>query len=306
MNWVERLRSYQKEFERDQASRTSLEGVLLRLEQFAEENMARQYGPGRSAEPVEDLGLLGNPEDRWGITVIEGGAEMDEYPKAALLSLLSSILYFDAVARRRETLDGYRAFPNMQIFFEEANKVLTGVSGGAASDQNAGEGGNPVSHLFQTMWRDGRKYGIFLHLMAQTVSELPSGILSSCANLFVFQTKDPKDRDMILPHLGRSEKGLVNTEYKRYLARIPRTYAIAKLGYSEDVMTGTGAGSPDDVDVMNRPIKKSFRNWGEFPAPYCRRNPPFVETKFQKGKTCKPRNVPPSPPLCWPSSSVCW
>ena len=235
VNWVDRLRSYQKEFERDQSSRTSLEGVLLRLEQFAEETMARQYGPGSSAEPVEDLGLLGSPADRWGVTVIEGGAEMDEYPKAALLSLLSSILYFDAVARRREALDGNRAFPKMQIFFEEANKVLTGVSGGAASDQNAGEGGNPVSHIFQTMWRDGRKYGVYLHLMAQTVSELPSGILSSCANLFVFQTKDPKDRDMILPHLGRSEKGLVNTEYKRYLARIPRTYAIAKLGYSADV-----------------------------------------------------------------------
>ena len=102
--------------------------------------------------------------------------------------------------------------------------------------RRSGEGGNPVSHIFQTMWRDGRKYGVFLHLMAQTVSELPSGILSSCANLFVFQTKDPKDRDLILPHLGRSEKGLVNTEYKRYLARIPRTYAIAKLGYSEDVL----------------------------------------------------------------------
>jgi hypothetical protein len=71
--------------------------------------------------------------------------------------------------------------------------------------------------------------------MAQTVSELPSGILSSCANLFVFQTKDPKDRDLILPHLGRSEKGLVNTEYKRYLARIPKTFAIAKFGYSDDV-----------------------------------------------------------------------
>jgi len=208
--------------------------VLLRLEQFAEGGMARQYGPAASGASVEDLGLLGSMEDPWGISVIEGGAEMDEYPKAALLSLLGSILYSDAVARRRETLSGQR-FPPMQIFFEEANKGLTGVSGGAASDLSGGEGGNPVSHLFQTMWRDGRKYGIYLHLMAQTASDLPSGILSSCANLFVFQTKDPKDRDLILPHLGRSEKGLVNTEYKRYLARIPRTYAIAKLGYSEDV-----------------------------------------------------------------------
>jgi len=40
---------------------------------------------------------------------------------------------------------------------------------------------------------------------------------------------------MILPHLGKSEKGMVNTEYKRYLARNPKTYAIVKLGYSADV-----------------------------------------------------------------------
>jgi hypothetical protein len=233
--WVDRLRTYKEKLERDQVSRTSLEGVLLRLEQFSEGHMARQYGSSASGVGVEDLGLLGVPAHPWGITVIEGGAEMDEYPKAALLSLLASILYSDAVARRRETLDG-KHFPPMQIFFEEANKVLTGVSGGAASDQGSGESGNPVSHLFQTMWRDGRKYNIFLHLMAQTVSELPSGILSSCANVFVFQTKDPKDRDLMLPHLGRSEKGMVNTEYKRYLARIPRTYAIAKLGYSDDVL----------------------------------------------------------------------
>ena len=233
--WVDRLNFYKDKLKNDQASRTSLEGVLLRLEQFSEGTMARQYGASASGMGVEDLGLMGNPEAPWGIVVIEGGAEMDEYSKAALLSLLASILYSDAVTRRRETLSG-KHFPPMQIFFEEANKVLTGVSGGAASDQGPGESGNPVSHLFQTMWRDGRKYNIFLHLMAQTVSELPSGILSSCANIFVFQTKDPKDRDVILPHLGRSEKGLVNTEYKRYLARIPRTYAITKFGYSDDVL----------------------------------------------------------------------
>ena len=85
------------------------------------------------------------------------------------------------------------------------------------------------------MWRDGRKYRIFLHLLGQTVSELPEGILASCANIFVFQTKNPRDRDLILPHLGRSEKGMVNTNYKRYLARIPKTYAVSKLGYSEEV-----------------------------------------------------------------------
>jgi len=49
--------------------------------------MARQYGASASGMGVEDLGLMGNPEAPWGIVVIEGGAEMDEYSKAALLSL---------------------------------------------------------------------------------------------------------------------------------------------------------------------------------------------------------------------------
>jgi len=216
----------------DQSSRTALEGVLLRLEPLAEEAMLRQYGPGEDGLPVEDLGLLGPPGDPWGMTVIEGGAEMDEYTKAALFSLLAAVLYQDAVKRRREMLAGSR-FPPLQIFFEEANKVLTGVTSGSAADTDSR--GNVTSSAWQSMWRDGRKYNIFLHLMAQTASELPTGILSSCANVFVFQTKNPHDRDQVLPHLGRSEKGIVNTEYKRYLARIPRAYAIVKLGYSGDV-----------------------------------------------------------------------
>ena len=233
--WVERLKNFYAMLPKgDQASRASLEGVLLRLEQFAEGQMAWQYGVGPESLAVEDLGLLGPKEDPWGLLIVEGGAEMDEYPKAALLALLSSVLYFDGVVRRRESLAGAR-FPAMQIFFEEANKVLTGVSG-AAADQNASPGSNEqVSEVFQTFWRDGRKYKIYLHLIAQTVSALPPGILSSCNNGFFFQTKYPHDRDLILAHIGRSEKGIVNTEYKRYLARIPRQIAIAKLGYSDDV-----------------------------------------------------------------------
>ena len=159
---------------------------------------------------------------------------MDEFSKAALFSLLANVLYADAVVRRRESLAG-KKFPIMDIFFEEANKVLSGVASGAAADNDSNATAGSVAAIWESMWRDGRKYGVFLHLMAQTVSALPKGIFSSCANLFLFQTKDATDRDMVLPHLGKSEKGMVNTEYKRYLARIPKTYAITKLGYSNDV-----------------------------------------------------------------------
>jgi hypothetical protein len=84
-------------------------------------------------------------------------------------------------------------------------------------------------------------------------SALPQRIFSSCANLFAFQTKDAKDRDMILPHLGKSEKGMVNTEYKRYLPHIPKTYAIVvKLGYSADV-----------YDIEPVLIQPAFIQWVE-------------------------------------------
>jgi hypothetical protein len=234
--WVERMKNFYATLPKgDQASRASLEGVLLRVEQFAEGQMAWQYGAGFESLPVEDLGLLGPKDDPWGLLVVEGGAEMDEYPKAALLALLSSTLYFDSVVRRRESLAGAK-FPPMQIFFEEANKVLNGVSG-AAADQNASSTGSneQVSEVFQAFWRDGRKYKIFLHLIAQTVSAIPPGIFSSCNNAFFFQTKYPHDRDLVTAHIGRSEKGIVNTEYMRYLARMPRQMAIARLGYSDDV-----------------------------------------------------------------------
>jgi hypothetical protein len=235
-DWIKTLRGYYFAVQKsDQASRTSLEGVLLRLEQFDEGQMYRQYGPGADSISIEDLGLLGPDDDPWGVAVIEGGAEMDEFSKAALFSLLANVLYADAVVRRRESLNG-KKFPIMDIFFEEANKVLSGVASGAASDNDSSNAAaGSVAAIWESMWRDGRKYGVFLHLMAQTVSALPKGIFSSCANLFLFQTKDAMDRDMVLPHLGKSEKGMVNTEYKRYLARIPKTYAITKLGYSTDV-----------------------------------------------------------------------
>ena len=233
---VARLREMQGELGRsDQTNRTSLEGLLLRVEVFEEGQMAGQYGPGADSLAIEELGLLGPAEDRWGMVVIEGGAEMsDDFAKSAILSLLASVLYFDAVTRRRESLAGSR-FPPMQIFFEEANKILSGVSTGAASSEGPGARGSGVSEIFQTMWRDGRKYSIFLHPVVQTISDLPDGILASCNNIFIVQTKNPRDRDMVIAHIGRSEKGFVNTEYKRYLARIPVRMAVVKLGYHEDV-----------------------------------------------------------------------
>jgi hypothetical protein len=233
--WVEELKKRFKLVSeaKDQASRTSLEGVLLRLTPLAEEEMVEMYGPGFDTIAIEELGLLGE-NSPWGIAILEGGgAQMDEFSKSALLSLIAAILYNDAVTRRREALGGAK-FPPMQIFFEEANKVLTGVNTGATSDKEAT--GNQTAEAFTTMWRDGRKYKCFMHILAQTISEIPPGILSSCNNAFFGQTKNDRDRQEVLAHLARSTKGFVNSEYDRFLARMPIAMSIVKLGYTQEII----------------------------------------------------------------------
>jgi hypothetical protein len=241
--WYQRLKKMYDDTPRNAVNdRTSLEGVLLRLEQFAEGEMEEMYGQGdasrsEGAVAVEDLGLLGPASDPWGISVLEGGAEMDEFAKAMIFSLIAWHLYNDAVVRRRMNI-GRGPQQKLQIFFEEANKVLSGVATDVG-DQTGSSSANQTSELWLAMWRDGRKYDAWLHVIAQTVSELPPGILSSCNNAFFSQTKNPRDRDLEMAHLAFSEKGFTDEDYKRFLSRMPAAQAICKLGYSQDVIHTT-------------------------------------------------------------------
>src|SRR5258706_14199366 len=108
----------------------------------------------------------------------------------------------------------------MQIFFEEANKVLTGIESGSAADRD-GVTSNQTAQIFLDMWRDGRKYKCFINVLAQTVSGLPAGILSSCNNGFFWHTKNDRDRHLELLHIASNSQEFVNNEYNRSLARRP-------------------------------------------------------------------------------------
>ena len=84
--WVERLKNFYAALPKgDQASRASLEGVLLRVEQFAEGQMAWQYGAGPESLPIEDLGLLGPKEDPWGLLIVEVERRWTSTPKQRCL-----------------------------------------------------------------------------------------------------------------------------------------------------------------------------------------------------------------------------
>jgi hypothetical protein len=78
--WYDRLRWMYDDLKPSQTvDRTSLEGVLLHLEPFSRGEMAMMYGRGEDMMTIEDVSLP------WGMTVFEGGAELDEYAKVALL-----------------------------------------------------------------------------------------------------------------------------------------------------------------------------------------------------------------------------
>ena len=214
------------------ADYTSLEGLLLRLQVFGMGDLARMFAPGPDTVAVEDLGLLGPADAQWGVAILEGGAAMPAYPKAAIFGLVAWHLYHDAMARREAHINLRGGNQILQIYFEEANKILSGVNTGL-SDGKANASAGTTEH-FQTMWRDGRRYRVYLHLMVQSPSELPPGILSSCSNAWVGQLKSPADRDVIMALLAWSEKGFVDEDYKRFISRMPRTYGIIKLGYTDN------------------------------------------------------------------------
>lgn len=219
--WVDRLRALQARFSPRDPSHAALEGILLRLSPFATGALARMYGRGEGTIPIEDLALP------WGLAVLEGGLLQGmEYVKAVLLGLLAWHLYTDAVVRKQVREPGADA--PLLLLFEEGNKILTA---GAAVAGAVEDGSKPqTAEIFQAMFRDAGKYNIFLGVVAQSPSELPPGILSSCNILFVGQLKNPDDVRIALAALGRSPQGFVDTPYMRFIESMPVGTFIGKFG----------------------------------------------------------------------------
>ena len=201
-----------------------LEGILFRLNALVQGAAAQQFAPGPDTVAMEDL-IQG-----WGITILEGGSFLDEFGKAFLLGWAGWHLYTDAVARR------VHAGPTTawaQIVFEEANKIFGGVPDGGSSEDGAG-GAAYTAQQFGHMFRDSRKYGIWLHVIAQSPHLVPEDIISSCNNLLVGFLKNPKDKDLILSALAKSEKGFTDEAWRRFLSDLATGQFICRLGYAKD------------------------------------------------------------------------
>jgi hypothetical protein len=205
--------------------RSILEGINFRLKPLVQGEAGLQYTAGGAAIDINDV-----VPGEWGVAVVEGGAFLDDFSKAFLLGWAAWQLYTDAVVLRARGGAGRPA--HMQIVFEEANKILAGLDNARAGEDEGG--GLSTADQFANMWRDSRKYGIWLHLITQSPALIPPGILASCNNLFVAQLKNSKDRDAAIAAFARSEKGFVDEPWRRFLASLPVARAVVKLGYQTD------------------------------------------------------------------------
>ncbi len=205
---------------RDTMLRGVLEGITMRLNQLVQGTAAKQFAPGPDCTPLENLSRP------WGVTIIEGGSFLDEFSKAFLLAWVGWHLHTDMVSRR---VNEVRDEPKLCIVYEEANKIF-----GAPKSGGEEGGGTDISSYAEAQFRDARKYGIFYKIIAQTPSAIAPGIISSCSNVVYSFLKNPKDKDLALSSIARSERGFYDEEWRRFLDDMPIGMAMGRFAYTAD------------------------------------------------------------------------
>ncbi|NCT19729.1 ATP-binding protein [bacterium] len=198
-----------------------LEGIIYRMNGLVQGAAASMFAAGADCVPMEDLAKP------WGVAIIEGGSFLDDFGKAFLLGWTGWHLYTDMVARRVHEVN--TGEPILQIFFEEANKIFGGVDGGGGDDDS---GGVSLSQRFGDMFRDARKYLARMHVITQAPSLIPPDIVSSCNNVVIGMLKSPKDKDIVLAAIARSEKGFVDEPWRRFMTDMQIGMFIGRFSYS--------------------------------------------------------------------------
>ena len=198
-----------------------LDGILFRMNPLVQGAAAVQFSPGKDCVPVEDLS---KPN---GITIIEGGMFLDEFGKAFLLGWVGWHTYMDRVATRVHEV--HMTEPMLHIVYEEANKIFGQQPKGSSDDG----GGSDISDQYGAQFRDARKYGVRFSVIAQAPSLIAPDIISSCSNLVINYLKNPKDKDIALSALARSEKGFRDEEWRRFIDDMSVGMAIGRFPYVE-------------------------------------------------------------------------
>ena len=201
-----------------------LDGIMERMQTLLRGGTAPQFDAGPDAIDVADLGDDAGKR----LLVLEGGKFLDQFSKAWLLSWAGWLIYQDMVQQRERQLIGQDA--ELVMIFEEANIIFTGLS--SADEHNSGS--VTVAEQYDNMFRDSRKYGVRFVVITQSPSLIPAGVRSSCSSVFLGYLADPKDKDIALAAIAKSEKGFVDEPWRRFLADEGIGMLLGRLPYTMD------------------------------------------------------------------------
>jgi hypothetical protein len=97
------------------------------------------------AVPIDRLGLPAGEGERPGFVVVQGGDRLDEFARSFLLGLLACVNY-ESGKIRFDKADSSIPFYT-DVVWEEAQKVLCGVSDGAQASQGTGSQSQTIENL---------------------------------------------------------------------------------------------------------------------------------------------------------------
>ena len=130
--------------------------------------------------------------------------------------------------------------------FEDAHRLFP-------KNTATGEGEISWIHRFEFMWRDSRKYGVFLHCITQAPASLQDDILSSSHNIFCFQLKSQADQLAVGPG--------IEPDHLKLMPVLPVGWCVTKLGHVfkreaievHHIKTlPLDVSEPTDIDIGNR------------------------------------------------------
>lgn len=217
--------------------------------------MRTVVGGSGSPESIEEwlTGLIGDPEaDRPSITVVD----LSLVP-TGLLHVVSAVIarvLFEALQRHRR-LSGQQ-LPTVLVL-DEAHHFLRRAPDG----EDHSDAGALCRQVFETIAREGRKFGLGMVLSSQRPSEVSPTVLSQCNTYLLHRIVNDRDQELVRKLVPDNLGGMLDE-----LPNLPTQHAIL-LGWATSVplLVRMRSLAPD-----HRPHSDDPRFWetwiGEVPA----------------------------------------
>ena len=191
-------------------------------------------------------------------TVLEGRFE-DDGMKVFIIGLLGAAAFAHAEGRWQARGRDTKKTPQHILVFEESHEVMEG-------DQHKSEAAGAVekgTSLFNKMFDQGRKYGLYVWGIGQRLSALPEGLLSSSRILICQSIDEADDIKLAVTKLGFLTTGMMeDVAWRKFLQGLEQGRGVARFtrlpptasGRKPDLMRPTLVQFPPVVvDVPDDP-----------------------------------------------------